>query len=69
MGIIEQLAQIKAEEAFEKARKKGMRQGKREVQQFVVKNLLQHDSNFSLERIAFLTDTSLAFVKRMKKEL
>jgi hypothetical protein len=65
MSVIEQLARIKAEEAFEK----GLRQGKREVQQFVVKNLLQHDSNFSLKRIAFLTDTSLAFVKKVKKEL
>ena len=54
MGILEQLAEIKAAEAFEKSR------------ELFVKNLLAN-TEFSSEKIASLADTSLDFVNKIKE--
>ena len=64
MGIIEQLAEIRAEEARIDEREK-TRQA--EATKFV-ENLLSN-TEFSLEKIASLTDVSVAFVKKVKENL
>jgi len=60
MGIIEQLAEIRAKEARADERENASR--------LFVRNLLK-DSEFSLQKIASMANTSLGFVKKVKKEL
>lgn len=62
MNIFEQVAEIKAAEALEK----GLKKGRAEERELIVKNLLAN-TEFSPEKIASLANTSLAFVKKIKK--
>jgi predicted transposase YdaD len=72
MGIIEQVRQMKLDEAREKARKEGRKAGRKETEErknrvFVV-NLLNNTS-FSVKKIANLAGVSEAFVNRTKASL
>jgi hypothetical protein len=60
MDIFEQWAEIKAQEALETGIEKTTRQ--------FVENLLK-DSTFPVEKIASLANTSVKFVRKVKKEL
>ena len=60
MGIIEQLAEIKAEEAMAK--------GRLEEKKNSVKALL-NNTKFSVNRIAFILGVSVPFVKKVKGSL
>jgi hypothetical protein len=62
MDFFEQLAEIKAAEALEV----GIQKGRAEVRELFVKNLLAN-TELSPEKIASLANTSLAFVKKIKK--
>jgi len=62
MGIIEQVRQMKIEEAEERARKKAMTQKATEV----VRNLITV-TNFSISKIADIAGVSEAFVKRIQR--
>jgi len=62
MGIIEQVRQMKIEEAEERARKKAMAQKATEV----VRNLITV-TNFSISKIANIAGVSEAFVKRIQR--
>ena len=64
MGIIEQLAEIRAEEARIDEREK-TRQA--DAKKFA-ENLLSN-TEFSLERIASLADVPVAFVEKVKESL
>lgn len=64
MGIIEQLAEIKAEEARIDEREKTRQADARKF----VENLLSN-TEFSLEKIASLTDVPIAFVEKVKESL
>jgi hypothetical protein len=64
MGIIEQVREMKLEEARKKARKEGREQ----VNRLVVTNLLNMTS-YSVARIAALTRVSEAYVKRIKASM
>lgn len=64
MGIIEQLAEIKAEEALEKGMKKGMKKGNEKA----VKLLLDN-TEFSISKIAELVGVPVSFVKKVKGNL
>jgi hypothetical protein len=64
MGIHEQLAEIKAEEALAK----GERKGKNAALRICVENLLK-STDFSTSKIATLTSTSVEFVKKIKMNL
>jgi len=61
MGIIEQLAQIKSEEALEKGRAEGQEISSR----LFVENLLRN-TEFSLEKVASLANVSVDFVHTVK---
>jgi len=58
MNIFEQVAEIRAEEAFEK--------GRMEEKREVVKRLLD-DKKFTVKRIAAIAEVSIAFVDKVKK--
>jgi hypothetical protein len=64
MGVIEQLAEIKAKEALEEGRE----QGKEEERQEFVRSLLTN-TEFSPEKIAELVGVPVAFVQKIKKSL
>ena len=64
MGIIEQLAEIKAEEAFEKGRE----EGRKEEREINVKHLLA-STEFSASKIAELLNVPISFVKKVKESL
>ena len=72
MGILEQLAEIKAAEALEKGievgiqkgREEGLQKGRTEERELFVKNLLAN-TEFSPEKIASLASTSLDFVNKI----
>jgi hypothetical protein len=63
MGIIEQLAEIKAEEARVKGEEKIQKNTR-----LIVENLLR-DSTYPEEKIASMTNVTLDFVKKVKKGL
>ena len=60
MGIIEQLAEIKAEEALEKGREEGNEKAVK---------LLLDNTEFSMRKIAELVGVSVSFVKKVKANL
>lgn len=60
MGIIEQLAEMKAEEALEKGREEGNKKAVR---------LLLNNTEFSISKIAELVGVSVSFVKKVKVSL
>ena len=64
MGIIEQLAQIKSEEALEKGRAEGQEISSR----LFVENLLRN-TEFSLEKVASLANVTVDFVRAVKDVL
>ena len=64
MGIIEQLAQIKSEEAREEGRAEGQEISSR----LFVENLLKN-TEFSLEKVASLANVSVDFVRTVKSTL
>lgn len=64
MGIIEQWAEIKAEEALEKGREEGREEGNEKA----VKLLLDN-TEFSMRKIAELVGVSVSFVKKVKANL
>ena len=66
MGIIEQVAEIRAEEALEKGREEGREEGRTEEKTEVIKRLLS-DKEFSIARIASIAGVSVAFVEKVKK--
>jgi predicted transposase YdaD len=61
MGIIEQLAEIRAQEGHEM----GLEEGRVESSRLFVGNLLQ-ETDFSIEKIASLANVSVDFVKEVK---
>ena len=75
MGIIEQLTEIKAEEALEKGRKEGRKEGREETKEKVriaqersVKAFL-NNTEFSMSKIAELVGVPVSFVKKVKESL
>lgn len=64
MGIIEQVKQMKLDEAREKARREAERKSRR----LFVENLLS-DTKFSVKKIASLADVRVEFVNRVKAGL
>jgi hypothetical protein len=62
MGIIEQVAEIRAGKALEKGREEGRTEEKTQV----VRRLLA-DKEFSNARIASIAGVSVAFVEKVKK--
>jgi flagellar biosynthesis/type III secretory pathway protein FliH len=68
MGIIEQLAEMKAGEALEKGMKKGMKKGREEGNEKAVKLLLDN-TEFSAAKIAELVGVPVSFVKKVKGNL
>jgi len=64
MGIIEQLAEIRAEEG----REQGLKEGREKSSRLFVKNLLS-DTDFPFERIASLANVSTDFVRNVKESL
>jgi len=69
MGIIEQVRQMKLEEAREEARREARRETRKEVRQernhLFVQNLLS-STDFSAQKIASLAGVSVAFVNKIK---
>jgi hypothetical protein len=68
MGIIEQLAQIKSEEALERGLQTGLAQGQQISSRLFVENLLKK-TEFSLEKIASLANVPVGFVHSVKSTL
>jgi len=64
MGIIEQLAEIKAEEALAK----GIKKGRLEEKENSVKAFL-NNTEFSADRIASMVGVSVSFVEKVKSGL
>lgn len=64
MGVLEQLAQIKAEEGLEK----GLQQGRAEEREKIVKSLLA-STKFTIKEIASLLGVSVSFVAKHKRSL
>ena len=64
MGVIEQLAEIKAEEAMEKGLKKGM---KKEREKTV--KLLLENTDFSIDKIVELVGVPISIVNKVKSSL
>lgn len=60
MGIIEQVAEMREAE--------GIKKGGKMTTRLIVENLLK-DPAFSMQKIATVTNVSLDFVKKVKKEL
>lgn len=67
MGILEQLAGIKSQEAREEALEEGNKKV-RATQEQAVKAFL-NNTEFSVEKIASLVDVSVSFVEQVKKSL
>lgn len=67
MGILEQLAEIKAEEARKEGEKK-LRKVTQEKDRTFVESLLI-DTKFGVEKIANLTKVPVDFVQQVKKGL
>jgi hypothetical protein len=71
MGILEQLVEIKSQEAREEGRAEALEEGNRKVratQEQAVKAFLTN-TEFSVEKIASLVDVSVSFVEQVKKSL
>jgi hypothetical protein len=72
MTVIEQLAEIKAEEAMaeglEKGRAEGIKKGRAEEREKAVRAFLAN-TEFSVEKIAELVEAPIALVRKIKKEL
>jgi predicted transposase/invertase (TIGR01784 family) len=66
MGIIEQVAEIRAEKALKKGRKEGREEGRTEEKTQVVRRLLA-DKEFSIAKIASIAGVSVDFVEKVKK--
>ena len=68
MGILEQVAQVRAAEAKEEGILEGLEKGRAEGQEKSVRIFLAH-TEFSPEKIASLVGVSVAFVEKIKEEL
>ncbi len=68
MGILEQVAQVRAAEAKEEGILEGIEKGRAEEQEKSVRIFLAH-TEFSPDRIASLVGVSVAFVEKIKEEL
>jgi hypothetical protein len=68
MGIVEQLAEIKATKALKEGMEKGREEGRENANRLFVENLLK-DSDFTQAKIASLANVSLVFVHKIKKGL
>ena len=71
MGILEQLIEIKSQEAMEKGRAEALEEGNQKVkatQEQAVKAFLAN-TEFSVEKIASLVDVPVSFVEQVKKSL
>ena len=72
MTVIEQLAEIKAEEAMaeglEKGRAEGIKKGRAEAYEKAI-NAFLANTEFSVEKIAELVEAPIALVRKIKKDL
>lgn len=68
MGIIEQVKQMKLDEARAEARKEGISSGADRAKRLIETNLLT-DTSFSVSKIAGLAGVSEAYVNRVKASL
>ncbi len=68
MDIFDQVAEMRREEGIQQGLQKGIQEGTQKTSRLFVENLLK-EPGFSIEKIASLANVSLAFVKRVKKEL
>ncbi|MHB1922618.1 MAG: hypothetical protein ACYCOO_10320 [Chitinophagaceae bacterium] len=76
MGIVEQLAEIKANDAmkiglkkgFEEGFKKGFEEGRKEGEKRMIKILLT-ETELSAEKIASMFELPLSYVKKLNKTL
>jgi flagellar biosynthesis/type III secretory pathway protein FliH len=68
MTVIEQLAEIRAEEAMAEGIEKGLAEGRAMEREKAIRLFLTN-TEFSVEKIAELLEAPIALVKKIKKEL